>query len=445
MCVLCIKVWYAITIRLNYFEGVRRMTSSNTIDIFDEAQVVETLKKFAAETDSQSEQAMLAMMIAKIPVMLVGAPGTTKTATIRALAERLGYVLITIVPSRMDPQDLSGFPTRGDYQITENGVTRTEPITEYAPQIWQKQIMEKKRVILFLDEFSNAHPSVRASLLSFIQDRQFPNGEYFPSETILVGAMNPTDSAADGYELDKATTNRIGMISWNPDNDKWLKGMVDNWGRGARSDGEKHWRSLIVKFLNDSRGFIHRENDAQINTGEAYGNFDVSNASDRTVIEGAWASRRSWDNLSFALAHVEDPVIQDTISCAIVGVSATSSFRTWLHQNGSISVKDLLKDPESYNGWDTMSGEQAKHLIDGLFSAANSKNINAVLDVFDQFIKYGKQAFMAGHLPAYSGILNGLKLTTEERDKLRGRLLQSIKEYKLITDQSRSVKSVKRS
>ena len=179
---------------------------------------------------SPSELAMRSLVSARVPVMLVSAPGMGKTATVRALAEEMGYGLITIVPSRMDAQDISGFPTRGEYEYPdENGNLVKAPVTEYAPQRWQQTIMREKKVVLFLDEFSNAHPSVRASLLSFIQDRQFPNGDYFPEEVVIIGAMNPTDSAADGYELDKATSNRIAFLAWKPDFNAWIEGMRINW------------------------------------------------------------------------------------------------------------------------------------------------------------------------------------------------------------------------
>lgn len=388
-----------------------------------------------------SENTLMACIKSRQPVMLVGAPGTTKTATIRAIADDLGYDLITIVPSRMDAQDLSGFPTRAELTVKkEDGTEEKVPMTEYAPQYWQHDILRKKKVILFLDEFSNAHPSVRASLLSFIQDRQFPNGEYFPKETILVGAMNPTDSAADGYELDKATTNRMTFISWKPDNEKWLKGMIDNWGRGVEDENEKKWRSLIVRFLSDEPGLIHKENDFEVSTGESYG-VDITNSSDRSILQMAWASRRSWDNLSTILGNANnDPYTEDMLMQGTVGFSVATAFRAWLAKHGSLDVSGIIKNPRKFNGWDTLSMDDMNIILSSSCDAANSKNVNNVIDIFRIVAEMEKQSFAAAHIKRFVNIHHNITdISTEDRVKIKKEIASVAQMYRSISRSSHSV------
>jgi len=354
---------------------------------------------------TNSDHVLRAALKARQAVMLVGEPGTSKTASVAQLAEDLGKTLITIVPSRMDSQDISGFPTKGEYTYGEI----TAPVTEYAPQRWQMEIMEKKEVILLLDEFSNAHPSTRASLLSFIQDRQFPNGDFFPDETVIVCAMNPTDSAADGYELDPATTNRMTFLSWKPSVDSWLKGMVDNWGKGVASESEKKWRNLIVRFINDEPGALHTGPNSNYN-GEAYGVSD--NSSDRAVLQYAWASRRSWDNLSRILGALEtnDSMIEDTIMEGTVGYASASKFRDWLRKNGALDIANIIKNPRKFSGWDGLSFDDTnlilRSALENVDDSTPVKKVMNIIDIFRIIVEIDKGSAAAPYLQDLAKIRN---------------------------------------
>ena len=346
------------------------------------------------ETDFVAYHTMEAAMRARIMPMLVGDPATSKTAMVKALAERLGYFLIIIVPSRMEPQDISGFPAKEDV-INENG-EKIGIMTAYAPQYWQWIVMEKKRVMVFVDEFSNTPPSVRASLLSFFQDRQFPNGDYLPEETILVGAMNPTSSAADGYEMDKATVNRMMFIAWKPTVESWLSGMIDNWGKGDQlSDEEKRWRQIVHDFIKENPGWLHNM-DGTIDDGKSVsgstlndrmkgnsrqvsnssidgmaaimGMGDINDDVSMTVMQYAWPSRRSWDNLIKVLASMQttDPMIEDTAAVGLIGIKAASVFRGWLKRNNlesRINVSEIFADPQSFDGWGTLSHSEVNDVL----------------------------------------------------------------------------------
>lgn len=388
---------------------------------------------------SPSEMAMRSLVEARVPVMLVSSPGMGKTASVRAMAQEMGYDLITLVPSRMDPQDLSGFPTKGSYEYEdEDGNRVTSAVTEFAPQHWQKVIMEKKKVVLFLDEFSNAHPSVRASLLSFIQDRQFPNGDIFPEETVLIGAMNPSDSAADGYELDPATTNRIAFISWNPDLQSWMDGMKENWGKEC-SEKEMEWRERIVRFISEKPGLLHRENNNENGgkeTVEVY-NFDSNNSSDRAVLSYAWASRRSWDNLARALSNEtsQSEYVEDIIMRGMVGAEAGTHFRSWLEENSKLKVKDIINAPDKFKGWQGITANDATTILSSAIDGANRNNINNVIRIFEILVEVDKASFAAGHLQDFTTCHHGFsgELPDDERSALIKRMFEVISLYNNIT------------
>lgn len=321
-----------------------------------------------------------AAMMARKPAVLVGPPGTGKTAVVHSLAERMDYECLTIVGSWMDPSDVTGLPKGEHVMDDEDG----NPIhgTVYLMPWWQIRIMQKKRVILFLDEFSNTPDSVRASWLTMLQNRTFPNGLKMPAETIVVAAMNPVDEAADGYQLDGPTTNRLMFIEWSPSVASWLKGMRSAWGNEAKtSEEEMKWRRKIASFIEDNPSRLD-EKSRDLNTTEAYG-VDPSNQSAMTVLTSAWSSRRSWNDVAVVLANAdEDETIQDSILQGTIGFAGAVAFREWLIKNDVIDPKDVIRDP-SIVDWKNVTLNDANIVLRAIVDLIEEDNVLEVLNVFE--------------------------------------------------------------
>lgn len=386
---------------------------------------------------SVSEKSLRTLMSARIPVMMVSSPGKAKTASVRAIAKEMGYDLVTIVASRMDAQDISGFPTRGTYTHFDKDGNEVEvPATEYAPQMWQHFVMEKKKVIIFLDEFSNAHPSTRASLLSFIQDRQFPNGDVFPEETIIVGAMNPTESAADGYELDKATSNRMVFLAWEPDFVAWCENFLENnFGEGFINKAHKEWTTNIVRFIKDNPGWLHKENTGNISAagGKNIHNADMNDPSVRAVLEYAWPSRRSWHNVARVLAHdtSQSQYVEDEIIKGAVGFGASLDFRQWLNEHSKLNISAIVADPDKYKGWDKLEISDATMILKSAIDGANEDNIDNVLRIFEILDEKDKKSFAAPMLPDLAKCHHSFagKMTKEKSEAVKTRMVKIISKY----------------
>lgn len=284
---------------------------------------------------------------AKIPTMMVGAPAKAKTAIVRQLAEDNGYRLKSLAASRMDPSEINGLPQGKQVGKTTSG----KPLyaTVYMPQMWQIEVLQQKKVVLFFDEFSNAPPAVRASLLTFFQDREFPNGQKLPEETVIIGAMNPTEEAADGYELDLPTSNRFFFIAWDPPAKEWYEGMRKGFGKKI-SKKELEWKRKIVDFIKDNPSLLHKQP-----TGKEGSSF-TRDPSKLQVARSTWPSRRSWDNVSIALAHehTRDPIKEDEIIRGLVGEESANGFRRWLAKNDSISPSDVIENPNAVE-WEKLS------------------------------------------------------------------------------------------
>lgn len=395
-------------------------------------------------SNNLSEIALEVAVEARMPVMLVGAPGTSKTAMVNALAEKMGYTVISIILSRMAETDVTGFPTKGEHD--ENGV-RT-PMTEYAPQYWQVEALTKKKVFLFFDEYSNAQPDVRASALTIIQDRVFPNGDIFPDETVVIGAMNPTDTAADGSDLDPATSNRMMFLNWKPSTESWLVGMPDNWGRGVKSAGERRWRDLIVRFIKDHPGSLHNEGNEVGNT-ESYG-VDMNDSSALAVLQYAWASRRSWDNLSRTLGKmhdmgVKDVSVEDEIIAGTVGYAEASRFRDWLRKNSALNVKEIIANPKKFNGWDSIVQDDANLILRSAIDTLKDKDSTPeqarnVLQIFREFQRIDRGSLAAGYLDDLTSSVPKMKakMNSDEFSELRKEALEVLGTYHSIFNQRQS-------
>lgn len=396
---------------------------------------IKTVNVNKTNSTSISEQALRTYVNARVPVMLVSEPGMAKTATVRALAEEMGYDLVTIVPSRMEPQDISGFPTKGEYERydEETGTHVTVPVTEYAPQKWQEFIIQRKKVILLLDEYSNAAPGTRASLLSFIQDRQFPNGDFLPEECAIVAAMNPTSSAADGYELDPATTNRMAFISWKPTWVDWVNAMKENFGKKC-SKNEMKWRVDISRFIADNPGMLHQMYQPG-GTTEALG-VNHNNDSDLTVHESAWPSRRSWDNLAKTLGVSSGSMqVEDVIMRGIVGTKAALEFRRWLTAHSALDIAKIIEAPRDYKKWDKMKTEDVSMVLRSAIDGANADNIFNVIDIFDILFENDRASTAASYISDLSQVHHGFshELTKEGAEKVTSTILKTLSRYSKIT------------
>ena len=358
-------------------------------------------------------------MKARMPAVLVGPPGVGKTAKLYELARRMGYELITLVGSQLDPTDIVGLPKGELMGKTEDGkdIYGTVNLSPW----WQVQILRNKKVILFLDEMSNTSSATRASMLTMLQSREFPNGQKMPSDTIIVGAMNPTEQAADGYDLDAPTTNRINFIVWSPSVEEWKNGMLIAWGKKV-TPAELEWRSLVVRFIEDSPASLQKLPAGTVNTPESFG-VNPNDASEMEVLRYAWPSRRSWDNLSRVLAKSPDnKVVQDTLAQGIVGYEQAAKFRDWLNRNSKISPGQLLANPKSVN-WKLASVDQSNFLLRSVIDSIHDKKTSVqAINVFEEIVRQKMQGIAAGYMKELNGKVTQSTLDRDTIEKNRIRM-----------------------
>ena len=211
------------------------------------------------------------------PVVLISQPGQGKTAVVYALAAERGYEVITIVGSQKDRTDITGLPTLVNFTVTRpDGTVDEVRQVEYAVEKWQRIVMERKRVVVFLDELNTAPPDVVSSLLTILADRRFPNGETMPEETVILGAMNDRDTGSEYHDMAPALANRLCLVGYHMPLGAWLDGVRRAWGKTV-GEREQWMRRAVADFVDENPGYANMPNDPM---GEAVNAAQFGFASD---------------------------------------------------------------------------------------------------------------------------------------------------------------------
>jgi energy-coupling factor transporter ATP-binding protein EcfA2 len=344
--------------------------------------------------------------------MIVGNPGLGKSALVKMLArEMLHADMITIIGSQKEPQDITGFPRMVDKPLTAGNKIS---ITKYAIPEWEFIILTRKVVLLFLDEFSNSTPPVQAAMLQILNEREFPDGMKVPKETVIIGAMNPVETAADGYELGLPVSNRLKFIPWEPSFESWASGMLSNWGHpGDISADEMYWRKKIVAFLNKNRKLVYKlpEKNQKSDPNIVYRLNDSPAEND--IFKKAYPTNRSWTNLAKELPYCRysegggkyAPSLISKSANGLVGYEAAKSFMEFLSvsQTNIPTPEQALSHPESIP-YKSLDFNELGKLYENCITYAGKNGDRAIKRLFmltEQYIKNGQSGmYTMQHAPA---------------------------------------------
>lgn len=256
-------------------------------------------------TMSDQERVLRAAMAANVPVLLMGAPGTAKTATLEAIAAEQGAYIEIVIASAQDPTTILGIPMP----------TEDRKYTEPTTPGWARRINEHaangEPTILFVDEVGSIPESVSAPMLGVIQSRR-ADGWTLPADTRIVAAGNPPDLAAGGWALAPAMANRWVHVAWDVPHAAWVA-----WARAQGSPA----MAMIADYVDAVPAAL-----LQV----------PSNISMRS---GAWPSPRSWTN---AARLIDAAGSEWTLAAHAVGTSASDAFAAWARTRDVPSVADML-------------------------------------------------------------------------------------------------------
>lgn len=145
-------------------------------------------------------------------IFLQGSPGIGKSSVVRQASRELGINFIDLRLSLLDPTDLRGLPFLDDGKAV------------WAPPVF---LPRKDEGILFLDEINAAPPTVQASALQLVLDRQV--GEYkLPDGWMIVAAGNKETDRAVTFRMPSNLSNRFQNIMVEPDLEAWKRWAYSN-------------------------------------------------------------------------------------------------------------------------------------------------------------------------------------------------------------------------
>ena len=207
------------------------------------------------------------LLAAKLPVMLLGAPGVGKTAVVTRFAQELGADLVDIRLSAETPGSFEG----KDYISPQSGDLQK------ARAWWLQRIdgnrAENRPTVLFFDEYTNAPEALQQLAYAPFNERRLHGVSFDYSlrdgqpGLYVFGAGNRVEDETGAREMVHATKTRVFTVDFPVSARAWLAWAEEN--------------EIDPKI----RAFIHANPDALLEKPSA-----------------GTACPREWANLSAALA-----------------------------------------------------------------------------------------------------------------------------------------------
>lgn len=97
-------------------------------------------------------------------------------------------------------------------------------ITDFNPPKWWP-FDEDEKVAIFLDEVNRGKPEINQCLMDLLLNKKL-NGRSLPTDSIIIGAMNPMKDGYDVEELDDAFLDRWNMFEFRPTVEEWVDWAV---------------------------------------------------------------------------------------------------------------------------------------------------------------------------------------------------------------------------
>ena len=171
----------------------------------------------------QLKEVLKKTMVAKLPVLIKGAPGIGKSDIIEQVADELGMKLLVSHPVVSDPTDFKGLPG-----IVENSKTGKKQ-AEFLPfGDLRKLIKAKVPTIAFLDDLGQAPAVVQAAAMQLILARKI-NGHKISDEVVFIAATNRRQDKAGMCSILEPVKSRFAtIIELEPDAAEWTEWALQN-------------------------------------------------------------------------------------------------------------------------------------------------------------------------------------------------------------------------
>lgn len=179
---------------------------------------------------------------------------------------------------------------------------------------------------------------MQAAVLRFL-DSGLLGSHRLPATVWRVGAANPPEMAAGGWDLAAPVANRLAHLEWELDPLQWATDFVTYWGNPPQFPFPDEWgrvRALVAAFIRVRPGLL----------------LDVPK--DDVARGRAWPSPRSWDAASRAMAAVlasgGSLLEAAEYALACVGQGAGMEFIAWVREADLPDPRAVLENPTLVDG-----------------------------------------------------------------------------------------------
>ena len=366
---------------------------------------------------------------AGIVPLAIGKPGVAKTASMLALAKKIGYRLYILTGSIREPADIGGYPTLKE--IIHDG--QTIHYMAIVPPEYVVRAMEEPH-ILFIDELTCCHPGTQSAMLAICAERRVGDTT-LDERTLIFAACNPPGTAANGYPLEATMANRLVHLKWEFPRDAWLQGMRNglNYPSPAPPILPDDWKkyivgtaSLIAEFHVRVPGFLEPEENE---TGDL-----VLSTTERS---SAFPTPRTWDMAARGMAAAKsladdiedaDDIASDILN-GCVGFAAAESYFDYVDTldlpDPNDSLIDMIRAQTNNDNDEVLAAivpdpkraDKVRAFLGSVTSAIIVDNSlerwNAAQEIFRQSIKRHKEVSIVCAGPLYNNKPKGAKITQD--------------------------------
>lgn len=273
-----------------------------------------------------------------LPLLCWGEPGVAKTAVIEEICARYGLPCETLSPSERGEGAFGVVPV-------PHG-TGDDMVLRYPRPDWTNKFAADGRGVVFVDEVTSTPPALQAALMGLLLARRV-GGHELPKGVRVLGAANPPEVAAGGYDLAAPVANRVGHMQWErPDIDAHCAFMLrgeDGNDELEVTDAVDEERRVLKEWPTNWAMAVGLEN-AFLRARPSHKN-KCPKAED-VAASLAWPSDRSWEAATRAYAsgkvHGLSVTAAEVFVEAFVGGAVASEFFAFIAEQDLPNPADLL-------------------------------------------------------------------------------------------------------
>jgi len=262
-------------------------------------------------------------------------PGLAKSAMMRSIADKLGFMYIDLRLSTKDETDLGVYPIVDKHSEYD--------VVKYCIPEWAHEANNHKvGVIIHFEELNRCSVNIRNAALGLLNEKIIGEKFRFKPHVLMCASGNLGDKdGTDTEDLDSAVNNRLVHISHTLTVDDWIDQFAN-----------KNMQSTIIEFIRANPDNFYNfsalslQNEPAFATPRSWANF--SRFIDMVTGTGEFIEDENTKKIVRTTATVDD-IIKYVSLCAsdYVGSSA-SKFQRYLQDVKKVNIDNIVKNYPKY-------------------------------------------------------------------------------------------------